>query len=140
MGLKRASGLAPSPHHSCTICLDPQLNWRCIVLPMLQSLVQKTISGTTPDSVSKTLRSLLLLRYSQLNGMIPAIHESNYVVTPSPRSKCYNTPISKRAVMGSDRSLCMAISTIKRRDLGSYENSIMCRLCNYGDPKYLQPQ
>ena len=39
--------------------------------------------------------------------------------------------------MDNGRYLCMAIPTIKRRDLNGYEKITTCKLCSYGDPKYL---
>ena len=61
--------------------------------PKVTVIGTKIISGITPDSYPKTLRSLLLLRYSQLDDMIPVIRGSSHATRSSPRSKRYNTPI-----------------------------------------------
>jgi len=45
-----------------------------------------------------------------------------------------------RAVMDSGRYLCMTIPTIKRRDLGGYEEITKCKLCSYDDLKFSHPQ
>ena len=41
-----------------------------------------------------------------------------------------------RVVLDSGRYLYMAISVIKRRDLGGYKEIITCKSCSYMDPKY----
>jgi len=88
----------------------------------------------------KTHQSLLLLRCLQLDDMIPTIHGSSYTARSFPCFKRYNSLISMQAVMNSGGYFYMAISTIKRRDLGGYKEIIMCKSCSYIDPKYLHPQ
>ena len=55
-----------------------------------------------------------------------------------PHSKCYNTLTSMRPVINSDIYLCMMTPIIKRRNLSGYEKITTCKLCSYGDPKYLR--
>jgi len=83
---------------------------------------------------------LSLLRWLQLNDTIFTIHRFRYVVRSSRCSKRYDAPTSMRAVMDSDGYLCVMIPTIKRCGLGSYEEIIMCKSCNYGDPEFSRPQ
>ena len=54
----------------------------------------KTISGTTPDSNTKILRSMPLMRWLQLDSMIATICRSSHAARSSPRSKHYNAPTS----------------------------------------------
>ena len=42
--------------------------------------------------------------------------------------------------MDSGGYLCMAIPTMKQRDLNGYKEIIPCKSCSYVDPKYLHPQ
>jgi len=65
---------------------------------------------------------------------------SSYAVRSSPYFKHHNAPISMRVVMDSGGYLCMAIATIKRRDLDGYKEIITCKSCSYVDPKYLHAQ
>jgi len=49
------------------------------------------------------------------------IHGVCHIVRISPRSKCFNTSISVGAAMDSGEYLCMSITTIKCRNVSSYE-------------------
>jgi len=69
----------------------------------------KTLPKTTQGPDTKTLRSMLLLHYLQLDCIIPAIHGADYAARFSPRSECCNAPISMRAVMDAGGYLCMTI-------------------------------
>jgi len=117
-GLKKeASDLAPSPHQ-----LRHYLRGFITQLELHNSLGRKqsvqrssptstrTLSRATQGSDTKTLRSLLLLLYLQLDSMIPVIHGSDYAVRFffSRFERC-NPPISMRATMNGGRYLCMVI-------------------------------
>ena len=91
-------------------------------------------------SETKTHWSLLLMCCLQPDGTISAIHGSNYAAISSQRSERYNAHILMLAVMNSSGYLCMAISTIKHRDLGNYKEYITCISCSYVDLKYPHPQ
>ena len=92
------------------------------------------------DSDTKTLRNLELLCCLQLDNTTPMILGSSYATRLSSRSKCYNALISMRGVMSSSGYLCMAIPTIKRRDLDSYKEIITCKSWSYVDSKYSHSQ
>ena len=73
------------------------------------TIFTRTIPWSIQVSYTKTLRSLLLLRYLQLDSMIPSIHGSDYAVRFFSCSECCNAPISMWAVMNCDVNLCMVI-------------------------------
>ena len=137
---EESSGLAPNPHlirhHSSEFITQAELHYS----PGRQQSVQgfpisiKTLPGATQDSDTKILRSSLLLCYLQLDSTIPMIYGSSYAARSSPHSKCYKTSISMWALMNSGRYLCMAIPTIKRRELGSYKEIITCESYSHVDP------
>ena len=123
-------------HHSSEFITQAELHYS----PGRQQSVQgfpisiKTLPGATQDSDTKILRSSLLLCYLQLDSTIPMIYGSSYAARSSPHSKCYKTSISMWALMNSGRYLCMAIPTIKRRELGSYKEIITCESYSHVDP------
>ena len=117
-----------------------QLSRTPIIGTRILHISTRTLPGATQGSDTKTLRSLLLMRYFQLDITIPAIHRSNNTTRSSPRSKRCNTPISMRVVMDRGENLCMTISIIKRRDLDGYKEIITCESYNYVNPKYPHPR
>jgi len=137
----------PRPRHALTADQIPliRIHYSTGVVQLSETLIIDTriLLGTTQDSDMKTLRSLLSLWCSQLNSTIPAIRESSYVARSSPHSKhynAYNAHIPMRVGMDSGENLCIAIPTIKRRELGGYKKIIKCKSCNYVDLKYPHPQ
>ena len=101
---------------------------------------KRILPGATQNSNRKTLRTLLLLQWSQLGSIILMIHESGYAARSSTHSKYYNSPIPMRVVMNSGEYICMVIPTIKQRDLGGYKKIITCKSCSYIDSTYLHSQ
>ena len=98
---KKASGLIPSPHHQTSlyrIHYSPGAVWLSGT-PIIDGRILPCI---TQGSNKKTLWSMLLMRYLQLDNTILAICYSSYVAILSPHFKCYNTPLSMRVVMNSD--------------------------------------
>ena len=68
------------------------------------------------------------------------IHKVSYAGKLSPRSKCFSAPITVGVVMDSGEYLGTSIPTIRRYYLSSYEETVMCKSCGYGDPKYSRSQ
>ena len=96
--------------------------------PEITIIGAKSISGTTSDSDTKTLRSM---QWLQLGGTIPRFMGSNRTARSSLRSKCYNASTLMRVVMDSGGYLCMAIPTIKRHDPDGDEKFISCKSCSH---------
>ena len=94
------------------------------IIIRILSYQHEALSRATQYSDTKTFWSSLLLRYFQLDSMIPVIHGSIYAARSSPRSKYCNTHISMQAIIDSDGYLCRVIPIIKRRDLGGYKEII----------------
>ena len=136
IGQTRKPQTSPRAHIWSDIThLDPLLNQSCEALRDANTRC-KDPSQSHQRLDTKTLRSMLLMCCLELDSTISAIRESSYVARSSSRSKHYNAPISMRTVMDSDRYLCMASPTIKRRDLSDYKKIITCKTCSYIDPKY----
>jgi len=89
------------------------------------SYLYEDLPGATQGSDTKTLQSLLLLRYLRLDSTIPTIYKFSYATGSSPRSKCCNAIISMQVVIDSGGYLYMAIPTIMRHDLGGYKEIIL---------------
>ena len=112
---KKASCLAPSQHpfkHHSTgtarLTEMPVINTRSFPIST------EILHGATRGSDMKTLQSSLLLRYLQLDGMIPVIHGSSYTVRSSSCSERCNPPYQCGQLwMVVDISACNLI--IKRR-------------------------
>ena len=100
---------------------------------------KRILFGVIQDSYTKILRSLLLLHCLQPDDTIPAICGSSYTARSSPHFKHYNAPISMQTVTDNDRYLCIAIPTIKQRDLGGYEKITPCKSYSYEDLKLSAP-
>ena len=112
MGPKRKPRVLPRAHITLTPLTRNLNSIRAVQYSGDSSHQCKANSGITPASDTKTLRSLPLLRWWQLDGTILPIRGSSHTARLSPRSKRYNAPASMQ-VMNNYGYMCMTITTIK---------------------------
>jgi len=134
---KKSSGLARDHIWSDITHPDPLLNLS-VWLSGKWIIDTRILPRATQSTDRKTLWSLLLLRAYSWTAW-----SSRFVnpAMPPDYSHILNgiaPPISMQTVMNSGGYFCMAISTFKQCDLGSYKKIITCKSCNYVDvdPKY----
>ena len=121
MGLERKPRVWPQAHIWSDITHpNSLLNRNCATLWTLITRIRILIVATQ-DSDTKTLWSLLLMYYLQLDNTISMIHGSTYATKSSPYSK--HAPISMWIVMNSRGYLNAAISTIKRHRFGRLQGN-----------------
>ena len=112
-----------------------QLSRTPIIITRILSYQYKYLPAATQDSDTKTLWSLLLLRYLR---WIAWSQRFMNPTTLSDHSHVLNieTLIYQCGLLWIVANLCMTIPIIKRHDLGGYKEIITCELCSNVDPKY----